>query len=517
MDRDATAFTWRPSPVSTLFAGSAAMLVVLVFATPFNHDEDQYLAATVLASKLRLYRDFLYVQTPLQPELTAPLAQLAHGWTFLAMRLVSAACGFAMLGGVWTAQRRLGVPPRVAGLTVLLTASCYTFQYCASVVRNDALPMALLAWAIASAASALRGDARRPWLAWSLCGLLLGGAVSAKVSFAPLLAAAAVFVGASVLRRPSGRTAAQALALGGGAAVGLSPIAFAWLSAPEAVRFALVGFWADGPRRWYVANGLAARMEPASKLLHGTGDLLLGPALAALAVVLWSRLKPSRLDVAPAGAAGLLDLMILAGLVAAFAPSPTFKQYFAPLLAPLFVRLGLALSTARTPAWAKGALALGAVTGAVVFGLKLGQTVWTGRWAPLVVARENRWVGQVLQRSSASGPIATLSAHAVVDSGVALDPRFAGGAMLYRSGDGIDASLRRRLHLTSPGSLAADLDAQPPTAILTGYESAGGDTRVDLDASLRAYARARGYVLHRSPWGASELYVRPQGGSGVVR
>ena len=515
MGSGATARAWRAPPSETLlFAGLALGLGVLVFATPFNHDEDQYLAAGVLAAKARLYRDFLYVQTPLQPELTAPLTGLAPGWTYLVLRLFSAACGLAALAGVWTAQLRLGVERRLAGLSVLLMASCYTFQYCASVVRNDALPMALLAWAIAAAATGLREDARRRWLAWSVCGLLLGLAVSAKVSFAPLLAAAAVFACVRLAFRTDGARWSQVLGLGLSSGLGLSPIALAWVGAPEAMRFALVGFWAGGPRRWYLANGLEHRMEPGSKLLYGLGDLMLGPALAALVLILLSRLRPSR---SASAAAWLLDLMILAALVAAFAPSPTYKQYFAPLLPPLFVRLGLAASEGRRPAWAQGALALGAAVGLVVFAMRVGQAAWIGRWTPLVVARENHWIGQTLRQAKASGDIATLSAHEGLDSGFALDRRFAGGAMVYRSADGIDPALRERLHITSPASLAADLDKAPPAAIVTGYEDGGGDTRIRLDAPLRAYAQARGYTLHLSPWGAAQLYVRPQGGAPVPR
>jgi hypothetical protein len=304
---------------------------------------------------------------------------------------------------------------------------------------------------------------------------------------------------------------------GAGAVAGRAPIALAWAGSPEAVRFALAGFWADGPRRWYVANGLQYRMAPLSKLLYGLGDLLLGPALAALALIGLSRLRPSRSGAAAPEAAWLLDLMILAGLAAAFSPSPTYKQYFAPLLPPLFVRLGLTAAEGRRPAWAQGLLALGAAAGVALALTKVGQATWTGRWAPLTVARQNRWIADTLGRVRDSGPIATLSAHAVLDSGHPLDRRFAGGAMVYRSADGVEPGLRRRLHITSPGSLVSDLDAAPPSAIVTGYEGAGGDTRVNLDAPLRAYALSRGYQLHRSPVEAAELYVRAQGRSPVVR
>ncbi len=516
MGKDAAARSWRPllTP-AVLFLGLALLLAGLAVATPYNHDEDQYLAASVLAAKARLYSDFAYVQAPLYPWLAAPLTSLAPGWTYLVLRLFSAACGLAALLGVAVAQHRLGVPRRAAWACVLLMASCYTFQYCSSVVRNDALPMALLAWAIVAACRAFE-DGPRPWLDWSVCGLLLGAGVSAKVSYAPLLAVTGVAVAGRLARLPVRTRLQEAAGFGFGAGVGFSPIAMAYAGAPEAVRFALIGFWADGPRRWYVANGLGQRMRLGFKLLYGLGDMALGPALAALAVVLFSRLGRGRdLERGSAGA-GLLDLMIVAGLAAAFSPSPTFKQYFAPLLAPLFVRLGLA-ARGGWPRWARPALIMGAATGVCVMCLKVGPDVRTGRWPAIAVARENHWVGDTLRRAGSRGAVATLSAHAVLDSGYRLDRRFAGGAMLYRSADGVDPGLRRRLGIISPSSLASGLDATPPAAIVTGYEHRGGDTRVDLDKGLRAYAEAQGYVLHRSPWADVELYVRPVTSAHVSR
>lgn len=492
-------------PAACLFLG------LLVFATPFNHDEDQYLAASVLAARLRPYADFLYVQTPLQPELTAPLVALLPGRAFLAMRVFSAACGLAALAGVWTAVRRLGRPREAAGAAAFLTASCYTFQYCSGVARNDALPTALLGWGLAMAAAALREDARRPALGWTLAALLLGAAVSAKLSFAPLLAVAGAFVGWRLVRRPEPSRRSQAAGFGLGAALGLSPVVQAWIAAPEAVRFALFGFWAGGPQRWYVANGLQHQLEPASKLLHGLGVLALGPALAALVILLadgWRRRNgglpgPRDPDV-------FLNLMVAAGLVAAFVPSPTYKQYFAPLLPPLFIRLCAGPPGLLRPPWTRAALALGAALGLYVFAFRLGAAAWTGRWAPADVARENRWVSDVLRAAHVRGEVATLSAHAVLDSGWALDRRFAGGAMVYRSADGIDPALRARLHVTAPASLAADLDRTPPAAIVTGYEDGGGDVRVRLDEAFRAYARDRGYSCHPSPSGPADLYIRPR-------
>ena len=112
--------------------------------------------------------------------------------------------------------------------------------------------------------------------------------------------------------------------------------------------------------------------------------------------------------------------------------------------------------------------------------------------------------------SGASGPIVTPAPQAVLDSGEALDPRFASGAFAYRSGDMLTDAQLRRLHLTSPRTLARDLDAKPPGAVVTGYEPPSGRTHRNIDDDFRAYARTRGYLRLVSPDGMAELWLRPR-------
>ena len=57
------------------FLAVLALFVSLALIIPSDHDEGQYVAAAhFVANGLRPYRDFPYLQTPLQPYLTAPLA-----------------------------------------------------------------------------------------------------------------------------------------------------------------------------------------------------------------------------------------------------------------------------------------------------------------------------------------------------------------------------------------------------------------------------------------------------------
>ena len=68
---------------SRLWLLLALALAALAMARPIDHDESQYVAAAVLSAHgLMPYRDFAYLQTPLQPLLFAPIASLGGIWAW---------------------------------------------------------------------------------------------------------------------------------------------------------------------------------------------------------------------------------------------------------------------------------------------------------------------------------------------------------------------------------------------------------------------------------------------------
>ena len=109
-----------------------------------TYDEDQYVAAAVMAWSHLPYADFAYLQPPLYPLALAPVMALASGWYVLAARTVSfvLALGSGML--LWHLVRRLGAGPMLA--MVLLTA-CLSSPFLIAPLanaRNDGLPLLLL-------------------------------------------------------------------------------------------------------------------------------------------------------------------------------------------------------------------------------------------------------------------------------------------------------------------------------------------------------------------------------------
>ena len=494
-------------------AAAAVVLALLPVCLPVNHDEAQYVAPALLAGHLRPYADFIYLQTPLQLYLTAPLAALAHGWSFLALRLANAGMALGVLALVYAAQRRRGVPRGRALAAAALLLACYPFQFAAAVARNDALPALLESGAMLAGIAALERE-RRAWPLWSLAGLLLGAAASAKVSYVLPLGAAGLFLLWRAWRARTGLLPVLSFGLAGLA--GLAPAGLALLSAPGPFIWGVFTYAEAGAAFWYRLIGEGHRLALPVRVREGLFHLAVGPALAVLLGVAAAVVVRERRT--PAGVAERwLQVLALAGFLAAFAPSPMQRQYFVPMLAPLFVLWGLS-DPVKTlgPMARRGLLALLAIGAAIGIGNaayvlgKAGLGVLAGRPPPaLELMADAHWIGRTLKAAGRQGTITTPSPHAVADSGQPIDPRFASGAFPYRSGDMLGEAELRRLHLVSPSTLARFLDEAPPAAIVTGYEPPSGRIHRNIDDDFRAYAHARAYRRLVSPDGQAELWMRP--------
>jgi hypothetical protein len=103
------------SPAPLIFVMLTLWLIALAFVRPLSVDESQYVAATALTAKgLLPYRDFAYLQTPLQPFAFAPLQWVFAGHLLLAMRVTNALLGLVTIMLVHGAARRLGASARAA-------------------------------------------------------------------------------------------------------------------------------------------------------------------------------------------------------------------------------------------------------------------------------------------------------------------------------------------------------------------------------------------------------------------
>lgn len=493
-------------PLLMIWAAMAVGAIGLALIAPVNHDESQYLAAAALNRSGLPFVDFLYLQTPLQPFLAAPIAALTVGYNFISLRIATAIAAMAALWLVFRCQRLVRVEQRAALAFTMLLALTYSFQFGATVVRNDILPAMLLALGQYFALSAMTGSRRR--LFWAAAGLAFGAAAAAKISYAvPALAIGMLHL-LMVLQHRNRAALADASACAAGAFVGLLAVIIPYLLAPSAFLYGVFEYGAEAPFHWYQLNGAGHRLEFAWKIIDTTDALFRGPAWLALAVVTLTAFRRGKRSDAHL----LLHLLIVAGLVAALLPTPTWKQYLIPLLPPLFVRLGLAWQEGVVVALRWRRILIGAFVLSGLVGL--AEPV---RWAsramkkanPITVTQEAHWIGERLRLAGVKGEIASLSPQVVIDSGFELGHRFATGPFVYRSGDLLSDQQQRAFHVVSPRTLERFLAERLPAAIVTGYEGRHRSDRIDLDRGLRAFALRNGYRLERSPFGSAELFVRP--------
>ncbi|MCM8732525.1 DUF2029 domain-containing protein [Hephaestia sp. GCM10023244] len=467
--------------------GVALVLASLAFVRPLDHDESQYVAATLLARHGLIYRDFAYLQTPLQPLLFAPFVGAR---AFIELRLFNALLAAGCIGFVYAASRRAGASQRNALLAAGLLACCDSFLFGAAVARNDMLPACLFAaalWLMVMQAEG-RGAAGRA----VAIGLLLSATTAAKLSYA----LPALVYGGLALTDHRHRPGWLLL----GAVPPALLVAATWAGAPAAFAFDVLRFPTAAPEQYYAIHA-AGKLGVPGRALDILKFLALGPALLASLVVLADFRRRSRLAV-------MLDVMIVAGLIAAILPAPTWRQYLLVMILPLFVRLSLTPTLQRPARGLRIAAAVFVVAGLVPSTIALVEAVRTRPPVFAAIAYSGA-LRSTMDRLHVTGPIATLSPQLIAPTERPIDPRFATGPFFFRSNGLLSSDDERRFTLISRANAAAQLWRCPPAAIVTGGEAGwtSGDYR--LDAALAAIARRQGWTATAVPATPFTLFLPP--------
>ncbi|MDP1027586.1 glycosyltransferase 87 family protein [Sphingomonas sp. KR1UV-12] len=467
----------RIGGATLLLASVAIGFVALTLLRPVDHDESQYVAAAMLTAAGRLpYRDYAYLQTPLQPFLFAPVVWVAGLWTWPGLRIVNALLGVTAVAAVLRGARAAGADARVAVTVAALFASCDILLFSVAVARNDALPVACFAIATALVA----GRERQGWRAVAT-GALLALAAAAKISYAVPAGMLGVYALADRRERPI-------LLLAGALPVAVF-VAWTWWLSPAGFMFGTLDFPAHAPAQFYADRPW--KMSLAAKLVDTLKFLALGAALPAVAIVArdaWRRRRPNA-----------LDMLLLGAIVAALLPSPTWRQYLLPVLPPLFIRL--AIIWQRPPGGGtRRTMAFFAMLG---IGAGVATTLTPGALHLLPAMRQADAARRAMDAAGVTGPVATLSPQFLAATGRLPDARFATGPFYYRSAGLLPPARERALHLIARGRRVQ------AEAVLIGGEGPATAGDATLDAAL---ARAFGGTAIALPDSALTLLVRtPRG------
>ena len=509
--------TLRGLSLPVLLAAAAIwlLLFVLLFGLNMrrglNHDEHQFVGSAVLMARygLQPYADFAYFHVPGQTWLNAALFSASDSF-LLTARLAAIvwswlSLGMILLVGLATAPfargwARLGFA--TAGVAVLVASPL--FVHTSGRAWNHDLPMFLaLAGLLTFLAATWQPDvppydvdAGRVSLAsrlWMLgAGTLLGLAIATRLSYAFLTPAFALAISVQA-GRPWRQKLWLTLWLTAGGILGMAPVWIALATAPEGFLFGNVTYNLQLNTQYYAAAGHERAMTLAGKLAYFGALLLAQPGNLVVPLLFVMALLSALPALRRPEAFPLLTVLLVLpfALLGALSATPSQIQYYY-MLYPFFV-LGFFLAVPLWPRRRGTALAavttgalLAIVSTAVNYGEGLAVVAQPDRWYPVKVHDRGARIADLMD----GGRVLTLAPIHAMEGGVPTYPEFVTGPLAWRVAHLVSAEERARQQLVTEAELPALLAADPPRAVLAGFE--GDDA--ELENVLLDYAQANGFV-----------------------
>ncbi|MDG2148425.1 MAG: hypothetical protein P8N09_02760 [Planctomycetota bacterium] len=498
--------------------GVLSACLVLVFSRamnrPLNHDEHQFIASATAWSREGLlpYRDFPHFHMPYLVFLYGALDDLFHR-PFLTARTTSVFAAWLTMLLLYVAVLRSVDKQRpwaghilgISAALLLLFNPLFTYTSGNSWNHDISVLLALGSFLLASRP----GSAQRPLAAGLLLGIATGVRLSVAPLFIPLLWQVTRPHSEAKQRRPGSR-----LCLG--LALGLLPALLLFMMAPERSFFGNLEYPALNTA-FRADQGFERAMDFPGKLQYLLMEVLGQPGnLALLALLLFGcfcsplRGTGETGDARQAPRRRLALLFILFLMAGAFGPTPSWYQYFYPLVpfAILIGLLGLGTTFGRPQVmWSGALLVMACILLSAQSSLPAYRTLSNlgdaESWTPSRLAATGKRIRAHFDKKPEEGPIDVLTfAPALpIEAGLRTDPAFASGSFAWRSAPFLAAEERVEQGLVGPEELDEHLAQNPPDAVLTEAEQAS-------DLSLRAWAEARGFSSHELGDGFV-LYVAP--------
>jgi hypothetical protein len=502
----------RTTPIAAASAfallAAAAAVAVLGLSAPLDHDEHQFVASGMLLARdgLLPYRDYPYHHLPYLTFLYALVFSLTDH-VLLAARITSVAFAAGaiaivahLVGRIFDDLRPWSRFALGAAFAVVLIVNPL-FMYAAGRAWNHdaSVFFALLAFYCMHRAAGDRSARTQDpggwphevrWLAAS--GAAIGLAVGIRSSFAFLVPGYCI----GVLLLPGGRdlrtVLVRAAAFSAGVAAAMLPL----------VPFALVS--PEGFLHGNMRYNLELNPEYRRLLSHQTAmtmrakldylffevaplkrNLFLFLAFAATSCALVAR-KGRRYAFETRLIVALLPFLVFAALSA----TPSWYQYYYPLVPYLVLGIAFACADHKAMRWRAVALGAAAV-------LLAGSVVALRHYGEAFERTPRRWtaiclheLGRSMAERIGFGRMLTLGPIFPLEGGAPIYPELATGPFSYRTASLVPAGERQTLHLAGPEDLERVLTAEQPSGILTGVETNSAEK---LEDALVAYATAHGY------------------------
>lgn len=517
--------------VAIPLAFGGLVLFIAIFARLMNYDlrrdEQMYVPPSVLLGQYDLYADIFYNHVPGSAWLFRAVAAVTGADHLLLTARLCVFGGWLLFAGAvaWithalTRSRTMTV---FAVLLILTNDALLTVPGMAA--TNNLLPLPFAFFGIGLFLLGVADGRGRPLLV-AVSGLSLSIAAAMKISaggFIPPVAIAALLLPSELGFAARLRRVVLPLAAGG--IVGALPVLYYFAADPARFLAHVVGFH-TGPHiaYWAAQTGAAGdvAMSAAAKaklfyLILATGaNVLFVFAIAYMLTLLVYRdglmeaLRKLR-----SGPVFLVLGIFLPMSVLSFAPTPSFPQYFVPLLvcAALLLLVLYARLDTQARLQARPVLIAASVVLVIVamprLTQHLGRLPHPDRWIVSRVHQAGLAIAGKLSEAGVSGKVATLAPVYPLEGGLAVYPELATGQFGYRIAEFADESILRHYRTTSAATIEAMFEADPPAALLVGFEP-------ELEAPMVRFAEQNGYLRVDGfeiddRYGAGILYVRPPG------
>jgi hypothetical protein len=506
-------------------------LLLAIFARMMNfemrRDEQLYVTPAALLDNWSLYADFFYNHVPASAWLFHAIdILLGTGHILLAARL-GVFSGWVLLGvgAAWISWKLTKSLPVTIFIIVTALANDMLLNQTGMTGTNNLLPLPFALLGFGCFLLSIDDDRGRPVLA-AAAGLLLALAASFKanaIGFVFPVAIAALFLPRQANLAQRLRRVVLPLLAGG--LIGAVPVFYYLITDPKRFLAHVVSFH-TGPHVDYWASRAGGDEEAAMALgakVKLAYDMWLGGA--NLAVILMIALLIAYVISSSAAREALRKfigsrlLLVTAALIVtaalSFIPTPSFPQYFAQPLVCLLLLTGL-LSASLSPQVRAGlnpAFVAATVVILLINGPRLVQSlprlVSPASWTVMRTHNYGVALAARLQELGVAGKVATLAPIYPLEGQLEVYPEFATGQFVYRVADIAKPELLRYYRTTSPAKVEAFLAADPPAAILTGFDP-------ELEAPMLRFAQSQGYLRVdnfeiKDRYGNAVLYVRPPG------
>lgn len=515
-DADHKAKSIKPLIIFACFSALAVSMIFRSLIQGINQDEEAFIAPAYLAQHMRLYVDFLYMQSPVYPlVLSKLLMPFQDERSFLIARLLSAVLAIGSVTVFSAVTLRLSKSIWFACGLASLFASAPLMLFAYGSARNDIMPIFFGLCGVWFAVAGL--DTRRNptggFLAFFFAGLFMAIAVGAKVTAAFIPLGAVLYLSLRARRR------LLPLILGG--AVGSIPIIYYAATGLDKFLFCNVVFHFTIFRDYYIDHGfekifaLPFRIKVMLKFWITEPTLVLTTLFIAFVLfvafrrglrgyVIQKHLHPERT---------FIFILTFAAIPFVFLPVLEDKQYLQPAVPYLLLSCAALFPLARD-ILERRQMQFFVALAAAVLALQIGQfarlavkysspALWT--------VNDVHDLSVLIARYVKKGTVATLYPAIVLDAGTQIYPQFATGVFFFRSGDHLRPQRVIELNGASPETLSLLLKTRPPAAVFTG--------NTPVDVPLLNWARRHCYVeadlsswkgsLYPKKYWTPHLFIRP--------